>query len=266
MVSRPQVEVARATGIVGDRYADGTGYWKDSRVSRDLTLVEGEVIDDLCTTHGIDLQPGDTRRNITTRAVRLDELLGRPFWIGGFVLAEGTGPCEPCRHLEELTGERLVRPMIHRGGLRARALRGGTIRVGDTIETADVHDGVGVLVVRRGRVLLSRRLAPHGAGTWAPPGGKPLAGESTLECAARELAEETGLVAGQGIIVGESVDGFPESRQVFLTSFVLVADVSGDPQTREPDKHGPWEWLAWQALPAPFASLVASGWSVPATH
>jgi ADP-ribose pyrophosphatase YjhB (NUDIX family) len=253
---------ARGVGLTGDRYAGGGGYWQDARVSRDLTLVEGEVVDELAG-RGLALSPGELRRNVVTRGIRLDGLLGSVFWVGD-VLCRGTERCELCRHLDEVTGKPLLRPLVHRGGLRARLLTSGTIRVGDTLERAEELDGVGVLVVRGGRVLMSRRLAPHGRGTWSVPGGKPRARESAVACALRELREETGLEGRRGRVVAEHVDGFPESRLVFRTRFVEVEDVSGRPSRREPDKAAGWRWCAWSKLPAPLfapvASLVRSGY------
>jgi 8-oxo-dGTP diphosphatase len=121
-----------------------------------------------------------------------------------------------------------------------------------------------VLVVRGGKVLLGRRLAPHGYGTWSLPGGRPRQGESTPECALRELREETGLEARQPQVVYETVNGFPESRLVFRTRFVHVEDAGGQPQVREPDKTADWRWHRWSELPtplfAPVTSLVKSGY------
>lgn len=94
-VSRASVAARRGIGLVGDRYATGDGYWQDARVSRDLTLVESEVLDDLRQS-GIDLAAGELRRNVTTRAIRLNDLLGSTFWIGD-VLCHATELCEPCR-------------------------------------------------------------------------------------------------------------------------------------------------------------------------
>ena len=80
------------------------------------------------------LAPGETRRNVTTRGVRLNELVGRRFRIGGDVLCEGTRLCEPCAHLEVVTGKGgLCRLLAGRGGLRARLLTGGVIRTGDPL-------------------------------------------------------------------------------------------------------------------------------------
>jgi MOSC domain-containing protein YiiM len=136
--TRP-LDFARAragVGLEGDRYAAGKGHYADTRVSRDLTLIEAEAIEALERDHGIELAPGETRRNITTRDIRLNDLLGRRFWVGD-VLCEGTRLCEPCQYLVDLTGKPLLRPLVHRGGLRADILRGGVIRQGDHVCAAD---------------------------------------------------------------------------------------------------------------------------------
>jgi MOSC domain-containing protein YiiM/ADP-ribose pyrophosphatase YjhB (NUDIX family) len=132
-----EVEAARAmagVGLEGDRYALGRGHYSpDRRVSRDLTLIEAEVIEDLARNHGIQLAPGETRRNVTTRGIRLNDLLGHRFWVGE-VLCEGTRLCEPCQYLTELTGKPLLHALVHRGGLRADIVRGGWIRRGDRVQ------------------------------------------------------------------------------------------------------------------------------------
>jgi MOSC domain-containing protein YiiM len=133
--TRP-LELVRARariGLEGDRYAAGKGHYADTRVSRDLTLIEAEVVEALARDHGIELGPGETRRNITTRGVRLNDLLGRRFWVGE-ALCEGTRLCEPCQHLADVTGKPLLRPLVHRGGLRADILCGGYIRCGDRLQ------------------------------------------------------------------------------------------------------------------------------------
>jgi MOSC domain-containing protein YiiM len=133
------VETIRAiagVGLEGDRYALGLGHYDDDRVSRDLTLVEAETVEALAREHGIELGAGETRRNITTRGVALNALLGRRFWVGD-VLCEGTRLCEPCQYLAELTGKPLLRSLVHRGGLRADILRSGVIARGDPVRVAD---------------------------------------------------------------------------------------------------------------------------------
>jgi MOSC domain-containing protein YiiM len=129
------VEAIAGVGLAGDRYAKGKGFWPDDGESRDLTLIEAEAVEDLLA-HGIVLEPGESRRNITTRGIRLNELVGKEFTIGG-VRARGTELCEPCTHLAALTGKPLIKPLVHRGGLRADLLTSGRIRVGDAIGVAN---------------------------------------------------------------------------------------------------------------------------------
>jgi MOSC domain-containing protein YiiM len=123
-------------GLEGDRYAEGGGHYQDGRVSRNLTLIEAETVEALVREHGISLAPGEMRRNLTTRGVGLNELVGQRFWVGE-VLCLGTRLCEPCQYLANLTGKPLLRPLVHRGGLRADIVRGGLIRVGDQLRPAD---------------------------------------------------------------------------------------------------------------------------------
>jgi hypothetical protein len=139
-VSRGTIVARRAVELLGDRYAAGPGYWRDTRVSRDLTLVESEVVDDL-RLRGIERTAGALRRNITTRGIRLNDLLDNVFWVGD-VLCRAPELCEP-RHLEELTEKRLLRTLVHRGGIRAQLLTDGILRVGDSVERTEVLPGVG---------------------------------------------------------------------------------------------------------------------------
>jgi MOSC domain-containing protein YiiM len=133
------LEVVRAiagVGLEGDRYALGRGHYQDRRVSRDLTLIEAEAVEELAVEHGIRLSVGEVRRNITTRGIRLNELVDRTFWVGE-VLCRGTRLCEPCQYLADLTDKPLLRALVHRGGLRADILRNGFIRRGDVLRPAD---------------------------------------------------------------------------------------------------------------------------------
>jgi MOSC domain-containing protein YiiM len=128
------VQAIGGVGLEGDRYAKGQGFWPDDGESRDITLIEAEAIE-AAAEAGVSLAPGESRRNVTTRGVRLNDLVGKEFWIGG-VLARGAELCEPCTHLVELTGKSLLRPLVHRGGLRADSLTSGPISVGDAIRVA----------------------------------------------------------------------------------------------------------------------------------
>jgi len=129
----------------------------------------------------------------------------------------------------------------------------------------DLH-GVGVLVVREGKVLLGRRRSAHGRGTWSPPGGKTEPGETDEEAARRELVEETGLVGAVPQVVAETVDTFP-GGDTWRTRWVLMEWVSGEPEVLRPEEQDSWGWYTWDRLPAPLflpmASLVASGFSPP---
>jgi len=126
--SRSQVEVRAGLGVVGDRYTRRTGHWSDPRwPDQQLTLVEAETADDL------GLAPGLLRRNVVTRGVRLDDLVGRHFRIGA-VRVLGVRPCDPCRYLEHLLGRPGLRDALEgRGGLRAETLSDGWIAVGDPV-------------------------------------------------------------------------------------------------------------------------------------
>ena len=107
---------------------------------QDLSLVEAEVLDALRDEHGIELRGDETRRNIVTRGVRLNGLVGRQFRIGD-LLCEGVELCEPCASIQRQTGKPVLKPLVHRGGLYARILTSGTVRVGDAIVAVEAEVG-----------------------------------------------------------------------------------------------------------------------------
>ena len=128
-----RVRVIPGIGLEGDRYASGRGHFSGSPgTGRALTLIEAEVIESLVDSAGIALRPGEARRNVTTRGIALNALVGRRFRIGS-VLCKGVRLCEPCSYLEDQLGRPLLRPLQHRGGLRADVLEGGEIRIGDEV-------------------------------------------------------------------------------------------------------------------------------------
>jgi MOSC domain-containing protein YiiM len=115
------VEVT-ADGVVGDRYGQ----------SRDLTLIEAEALEGLRDDTGIELSAAESRRQVLTRGIRLNDLVGERFAVGG-VECVGQEWCEPCNHLQGLTRPGVLRGLLHRGGLRADIVSGGRIAVGDTV-------------------------------------------------------------------------------------------------------------------------------------
>jgi MOSC domain-containing protein YiiM len=129
-----QAAVAVASqGLVGDRYQTGTGQWcYDRRLYDDVTLIAAEALDAAGAEHGVHLQGGAARRNLETRGVDLQALVGRTFQIGEVVLY-GNRPCEPCRYLDRVTGQPAKAALAGRGGLRATVITGGQLGVGDRV-------------------------------------------------------------------------------------------------------------------------------------
>jgi MOSC domain-containing protein YiiM len=128
-----EVRAVAGHGIEGDRTfrREGEPTDKDSP-SRELTLIESEAVEAARREYGIELEPIEARRTVVTRGVALNHLVGRRFRVGEATL-QGIRLCEPCAHLESLTRPGVRKSLIHRGGLRAQILEGGTIRLGDPI-------------------------------------------------------------------------------------------------------------------------------------
>lgn len=137
-----EVDQARALagrGLDGDRYSAKAGTFTpndDTVRGYDLTLVEAEVLDQLTLPEGGKVGHADARRNVITRGIDLNALVGRRFRVGD-VECLGQRLCEPCSHLERLTTKGILRKLVHRGGLRADVLADGHINTGATIETID---------------------------------------------------------------------------------------------------------------------------------
>jgi hypothetical protein len=127
------VDAVAGRGLVGDRYYERRGTFSGPGRGYELTLVEAEILD------SIDLPWEQARRNIVTRGIALNALVGHRFKIGS-VECIGRRLAEPCAHLEKLARPGLLRPLVHRGGLRADILAGGTISVGDSVASATALD------------------------------------------------------------------------------------------------------------------------------
>ena len=117
----PEVDV-QATGIAGDRYAD----------KGDITLIEAEALEAFTAETGLELSHEESRRQVLTRGVRLNDLVGKRFKVGE-VEVVGRELCEPCNHLQSLTRDGVLRGMVHRAGLNADVVTSGRIAVGDEV-------------------------------------------------------------------------------------------------------------------------------------
>jgi MOSC domain-containing protein YiiM len=128
-----QAQAVAGRGLVGDRYflKEGTFSEKDGP-DREVTLIESEALEGLAREYEITLQPTQSRRNLLTRGVPLNHLVGKTFTIGNVVL-RGIRLCEPCGHLEKLTCKGVEKGLKHRGGLRAQIITGGSLEVGAAI-------------------------------------------------------------------------------------------------------------------------------------
>ncbi len=118
-------------GLEGDRYFEGRGTFSGSP-DTELTLIEAEAVEVLARDHGLRLDPGETRRNVVTRGVALNDLVGREFRVGE-VLLRGVRLAEPCAHLARLVGQVVLGGLLHKGGLRAEILTEGVLRTGDAV-------------------------------------------------------------------------------------------------------------------------------------
>jgi MOSC domain-containing protein YiiM len=117
----PEVEV-HAGGMDGDRYGD----------AGDITLIEEEALEAFTAETGIELTHEESRRQVLTRGVRLNDLVGKTFRVGD-VEVVGRELCEPCSHLQSVTRDGVLRGMVHRAGLNADIVTPGRIAVGDEV-------------------------------------------------------------------------------------------------------------------------------------
>jgi MOSC domain-containing protein YiiM len=132
--------VVAGRGIEGDRYFDGRGYYSQVRplTGRRLTLIESEALSALEREAGIVLAPHECRRNLVTRGIRLEYLIGRRFRVGE-IECYGERLCPPCGYLEQVTGKRGVnRALTNRGGIRAEILLDGNIAIGDVVDLSTI--------------------------------------------------------------------------------------------------------------------------------
>jgi MOSC domain-containing protein YiiM len=137
MRSRDDVRAIAGVGLDGDRYAIGAGKYADKVADgkRAVTLIEREAVAAAGREYDVEIGEHETRRNVVTEGVPLNHLVGETFRVGDVTL-RGVRLAEPCAYLEGLTRPGLRRALVHRAGLRAEIVEGGTLRVGDPIELA----------------------------------------------------------------------------------------------------------------------------------
>jgi MOSC domain-containing protein YiiM len=136
MLELDQVLAVPGKGLEGDRYYREAGTFSNKRdLGREVTLIEIEALEALQRDFGLVLQLGESRRNLVTRDVPLNHLVGQEFQVGEVVL-RGVKLCEPCSHLASLTQKSILPALVHRGGLRAQVVSAGTLRAGDVIRGA----------------------------------------------------------------------------------------------------------------------------------
>jgi MOSC domain-containing protein YiiM len=129
----PSARLVAGRGLEGDRYAAGGGTWSEyPDLEKQLTLIDRDDVAAVARETGAALAPGATRRNLVTTGIELPALVGGWFAVGDALLF-GMKRCPPCTHLERLTGVRLVKAMVHRGGINAAVFAGGEIREGDVL-------------------------------------------------------------------------------------------------------------------------------------
>ena len=136
MISVPEVRAIAGAGLEGDRYCRERGTFSKKSPSNQVTLIEAEALEAAGRDYGLEVAAEESRRNVLTCGVALNHLVGREFQIGE-VRLRGLKLCEPCTHLQNLTGKPVLKALRHRGGLRAEILSGGVIKVGERI--MEVH-------------------------------------------------------------------------------------------------------------------------------
>jgi MOSC domain-containing protein YiiM len=143
MVSLPEVQAMAGLGLFGDR--NFSRQIKDS-ADKHLTLIEAEKIEDFVNSTGLDFTAEDARRNLVTKGIELNPLLGREFFVGT-VKVLALELCEPCSLLAKRTHRQVLWGLLHRGGLRCRIVSDGIIHVGDKVgidQTNSSSTGAGI--------------------------------------------------------------------------------------------------------------------------
>ena len=137
MLNVNQIVLEIGKGIFGDRYYNQDGTFSNKgeiEPDRDVTLIEIEKIDALNKENDLNITAEDFRRNIVVSNCDLNSLVGKEFQIGEVVL-KGLRLCEPCKYLSnKLDNEKVLSQMVHKAGLRAQIIKGGSIDLNSQVE------------------------------------------------------------------------------------------------------------------------------------
>lgn len=126
------------------------------------------------------------------------------------------------------------------------------------MQDKNVRVGIGVLLVREGKVLLGQRIGSHGADTWGLPGGHLDFGETFEDCAIRETKEETNLTIADLKCVAVTNDLFVKEDKHYVTLFLKAGQIEGELKLNEPEKCLSWQWFDWHDLPEPLFTSLAN--------
>ncbi|MGH3105374.1 MAG: MOSC domain-containing protein [Gaiellaceae bacterium] len=127
---QPSVRAVAGRGLDGNRY-----FYETAPPGRAITLIAAEALEAFAAETGIELSAAESRRNVLTRGVDVNALVGKRFRVGD-VECLGVELCEPCAHLESMTKPGVVKGLVHRAGLNADILTDGEIAVGDSVVEA----------------------------------------------------------------------------------------------------------------------------------
>jgi MOSC domain-containing protein YiiM len=125
------VRALAGRGLEGNRY-----FFDEAAPGTALTLIAAEAVEAMEREHGISIEPRESRRNVVTRGIDVNELVGKRFRVGD-VECHGVALCEPCAGLQAMTKPGVLKALAHRGGLNADILSDGDINVGDSIAAVD---------------------------------------------------------------------------------------------------------------------------------
>lgn len=125
------VNAVAGRGLEGNRY-----FFDQAPPGQAITLIAAEAVEAMEREHGISIEPRESRRNVVTRGVDVNDLVGKRFRVGE-VECLGVELCEPCTTLEGMTKPGVIKGLVHRGGLNADILTDGSINVGDAVVADD---------------------------------------------------------------------------------------------------------------------------------